>query len=347
MARIICPNCAEFISSKETVCPYCKHQLKENKATMADIFAEAEKQSQQKNASVVATSEVENTEQPQTAEAQGEFVPQTTQSGNLKFDAKAIKKDNVETPLESIKRNNAETPVDKIETENKTTQNDEPVEPKIRKRHAHKRKTRDIPEITVEEDGSYNIETRDVTFFEGMQENYSVKKARGEGKPEKIQWWEIYKWADLYLARRKINKEVNKAAVVEPPFVSHGVLLILALLFGWMGAHSFYAKNYVRATVSLVSIVLASVIVSVPALAVVQLSLGGGLGFVAVALWLGDIISILFRKYKFRESKLKFICKLNLATRKKLGKKYENISEWFKPYVKKQKHSKKIRQNKI
>ena len=67
-----------------------------------------------------------------------------------------------------------------------------------------------MPDVKKDENGELEIDTTDVTYFEGAKQPYGAKSARGERDDEKIQWWEIYKWADLYLARRKINKEVKK-----------------------------------------------------------------------------------------------------------------------------------------
>ena len=202
-----------------------------------------------------------------------------------------------------------------------------------------------MPDVKKDENGELEIDTTDVTYFEGAKQPYGAKSARGERDDEKIQWWEIYKWADLYLARRKINKEVNKAARIEPTYIKHGVLLCLAILFGWMGAHNFYAKNRGKGWFVLSSLIIALIVVSVPAFkGVIDVSIGGGLGFVILIMWLSDVISIVMRRYKFRESKLKFIAKLNLETRKKLGKKYININEWFVPY---ENRPKKIKKQKI
>ncbi len=216
------------------------------------------------------------------------------------------------------------------QTEENETENNE-----TRKRHPHKKKqpAKEVIDAKVDENGEINVETKDVTFFEGATENYSVKAARGETKKQKPKWWEIYKWADIYLARKKINKEVNKAARVEPPFVNHWVLLTLAILFGYVGAHNYYAKNNRRGLFITISLILALIVVAVPVLRDnVGVSIGGGLGFVVLSCWIWDIVAIIWRRFKFRESRLQFICKLNLATREKLGEKYVNIKEWFIPY---------------
>jgi len=193
------------------------------------------------------------------------------------------------------------------------------------KRHKHKSKKKNVPNYTVDAEGEFDINTKDVTFFEN-QEEYSVKKARGDYEPEKLKWWEIYKWADRMLARRKVMKEVNKAAVVRPEFVNKGILAILCLLFGWMGAHNFYAKNNAKGWTVLGMFVAALIIVQVPVLyQFMGIFVGGGLGFIVISMWFYDFICICFNRYKFRITKMQFIRKLNTETRAKLGKKYINM----------------------
>ncbi len=188
------------------------------------------------------------------------------------------------------------------------------------KRHKHKKKNKEVPQYTVDEDGSFNIDTRDVTFLDNS--SYSSKKERGEFKPEKIEWWEIYKWADRHLARRKIMKEVNKSARVRPSFIKKGTMIALCLFFGWMGAHDYYAKNYKKGILVTISMLLTSIFVSVEALAPVATFFGGGFGFIVAYTWIGDMLNLLFDKYKYRLSKEAFIAKLNVETRYKISKKY-------------------------
>lgn len=195
-----------------------------------------------------------------------------------------------------------------------------------RKRHKHKpKKKQEIPKFSVDKEGKYDIETNDVTFFDG-QEEYSVRKARGDIKQEKFKWWEIYKWADLLLARRKIKKEVNKAARVRPEFVNKATMLILCALFGWMGAHNFYARNNTKGFVILGMWVVMILVVSIDALyKFMGVFVGGGFGFVVLFMWFFDFIAICFNRYRYRITKMQFIKKLNTETRAKLGKKYIDI----------------------
>lgn len=224
-------------------------------------------------------------------------------------------------------------------------------QPAKRKRHKHKPKQvsyEDRPQFTIDENGQFNIDTSDVTYLEGVDtKSYSVKKARGEAPvQEKLKWWEIYKWADRVLARRKINKEVNKASHKIPFAIHKAPMLIYAILFGWMGAHNFYAGNYKRGWTVLAFDVVVAVVLNVPVLyEIMGVFVGGGLGFVILCMWLKDIFNIVIDKYRYRISKEEFISNLNIETRAKLGKKYitfdrkafkEKEEKRLKRYIKKQ-----------
>lgn len=211
------------------------------------------------------------------------------------------------------------------QTSELSTENGEPK----RKRHKHKKKVqqspKDLPEYTVDENGQYEINTKDVTFLEDIDlKSYSSKKAKGE-KParEKIEWWEIYKWADLYLARRKINKEVKKASHKIPYGISRTKMLLLSIFFGWFGAHDFYAKNNKRGWTAVSFLTIVAIVLNVPVLyKLMGIFVGGGLGFAMLVMWFGDIFAIATNRYKYRISKEEFISNLNLSTRGKLRKKY-------------------------
>lgn len=228
----------------------------------------------------------------------------------------------------------ANTEVSETEASNSAEQNsDETV--KKPKRHKHKAKTKqqrkeDIPEYSVDENGEYNIDTKDVTFLEDIDyKSYSTKQAKGE-KParEKIKWWEIYKWADLMLARRKINKEVKKASYKIPYGISRKKMLLLCIFFGWFGAHDFYAKNNKRGWTVLSFNVVVALVINIPVLyKLMGIFVGGGLGFVLVVMWLTDLYGIITNHYKYRISKEEFISNLNVATRGKLAKRYWKLDK--------------------
>ena len=382
--RTVCPRCAEFISSKDAVCPYCGYKIKEEKLALklkttetassevdkVEAVATADKelrlvQDESKGQVERETVDVKNNSQVKneaavnapvvfdggSAEELSTKVSKTGEGENgqiLASDVEKTKPSDADLKALEVQGNDGTLSSSQESGENSGVKVEEQEgEEKKRKRHKHKQKIIDRPVVEVESDGSYNINTSDVTFFEGAKEEYSAKKARGEGEQEKIQWWEIYKWADLYLARRKINKEVNKAAVIEPAYISHVTLLLLCFFFGIFGAHNYYAKNYKKGAFVSIALLIAMIVVAIPELeGVINVSVGGGLGFIVVAMWVWDFVAILFYKYKFRESKLKFISKLNLETRKKLGRKYVTIREWFVPYEERKKKS-KLRQTKI
>lgn len=338
MAKRVCPMCAEIIDKKLTKCPICGHNFAAEKEDELAAFANSLDEKGEQKSNIAPSAGV---------------VTQENLSENGDKDNLGISSDGADTNS-SADKNDAETTL--TEDAEKTSaagganeagaaSGNEASQTAVCKRRKHKRKQQEVPDVKKDENGELEIDTTDVTYFEGAKQPYGAKSARGERDDEKIQWWEIYKWADLYLARRKINKEVNKAARIEPAYIKHGVLLCLAILFGWMGAHNFYAKNRGKGWFVLSSLIIALIVVSVPAFkGVIDVSIGGGLGFVILIMWLSDVISIVMRRYKFRESKLKFIAKLNLETRKKLGKKYININEWFVPY---ENRPKKIKKQKI
>lgn len=338
MAKRVCPMCAEIIDKKLTKCPICGHNFAAEKEDELAAFANSLDEKGEQKSNIAPSAGV---------------VTQENLSENGDKDNLDISSDGADTKLSADKNDAATTLTEDAEktsaaggaNEAGAASGNEASQTAVRKRRKHKRKQQEVPDVKKDENGELEIDTTDVTYFEGAKQPYGAKSARGERDDEKIQWWEIYKWADLYLARRKINKEVNKAARIEPTYIKHGVLLCLAILFGWMGAHNFYAKNRGKGWFVLSSLIIALIVVSVPAFkGVIDVSIGGGLGFVILIMWLSDVISIVMRRYKFRESKLKFIAKLNLETRKKLGKKYININEWFVLY---ENRPKKIKKQKI
>lgn len=186
------------------------------------------------------------------------------------------------------------------------------------------------PEFNVK-DGELDINTSDVTYLPQTY-TYSAKKARGEYKKPKIKWWEIYKWADVMLARRKIKKQVKKASYYKPVQFSAAKMITLCILFGWLGLHNFYARNYRKAWFTLIACVLGLTIIFTenPFFNAIRISIGGGLMFIVMFMWITDFIDLCFAKYKYRLSKYKFIDSLNLDTRATLGTKYIDKDEYKK-----------------
>ncbi len=200
-------------------------------------------------------------------------------------------------------------------------------------------------QFEIDENGEFNINTADVEIVgeetgklieERYRQTYSVKKARGDYRPERIKWWEIYKLADRAFARRKIKKEVSKAAKVKPDFIKKPKLLALAIFFGWFGAHNFYSKNKKKGWTSIISIVICFTIFllapTVPFFAGIKLSIGGLTGFIVFYIWWGDIINIIFNTYKYRIQKEEFIEHMNIETRAKLGEKYVDMDLYRSPW---------------
>ena len=204
-------------------------------------------------------------------------------------------------------------------------------DPNKPKRHKHKSKVKkeDKPKYTVDKDGSYNIDTSDVTYLEGVEKpTSSVKQARGDISQEKVEWWDIYKWADRMLAKRKIMKEVNKAARKTPEGISRGAMIAWCVFFGWLGIHNFCGKNYKKGWTVVIFDAIILPVILVPALyAFCGISVGGGLAFIVLAMWLLDLFGIITNRYRYRISKEEFISNLNVNTRAKLVKKYIDLDK--------------------
>ena len=209
----------------------------------------------------------------------------------------------------------------------------------------NKKQAQNALEFEIDSDGNYDINTDDVEIIdkcttellkERERQTYSVKKARGEYQSEKIKWWEIYKLVNRSFARRKIKKEVNKAAKIKPDFVSKPRLLSLAIFFGWCGAHNFYAQNKKKGWFVLVCLVLWIGVISLAAsssfFASIEVSIGGFAGFIVMTLWIYDVINIIFNNYKYKKQKISFISNLNVETRAKLGDKYIDMDLYQKPW---------------
>lgn len=200
-------------------------------------------------------------------------------------------------------------------------------------------------QFEIDENGEFNIDTKDVEIIgeeaskiydeKREQQTYSVKKARGDYRQPKIRWWEIYKLADRSFARKKIKKEVSKAAKVKPDFISKTKLLLLSIFLGWCGVHNFYAKNkkkgFVQLTFLLISI-LGLALNDVPFFKAIELWIIGFTGFVVLVIWISDIVNIIFNRFEYRIQKDKFIENLNIETRAKLGEKYIDLELLHKPW---------------
>ena len=208
-----------------------------------------------------------------------------------------------------------------------------------------KKNKQEKPNFEIDENGEFYISTSDVEIVgeetgklieESHAQSYSVKKARGDYREPKIKWWEIYKLADRAFARRKIKKEVNKAAKIKPDFINKSKLLMLSIFLGWTGAQNFYAKNKKKGWVSIISLILwmgiAFFAPFIPFLSKIQISVGGCAGFICVFIWFSDIFNTAFNSFKYRLQREKFIFSLNVETRSKLGEKYIDYELYKKPW---------------
>lgn len=210
------------------------------------------------------------------------------------------------------------------------------VELRERANKSKKKSKVKAPEFRVEKNGEYAVNIKDVTYLPETY-TYSAKKARGDYSAPKIKWWEIYKWADLLMARRKIKKQVKNASYYKPEQFSKTKLILLALFLGWTGAHNFYARNYRKATFMLCCSIIGTFISLAPFqfLSYIRVSIGGGLLFIMLMMWVFDCINIISGTFSFRLSKWKFIDCLNTDCRATLGEKYIDKDEYKKPwYVK-------------
>lgn len=323
-----CPRCASEISSDMKKCPRCGLPIENIEEVVNKHYNE------------------ETAEKILTKQDSQEPITRAQQRKETKLARKAEKK------AERKEKRERESKSDTDFTIYATNSDANPFNEPISLSEAGKRSTRKLqkqkqlaPVFDLDENGEIHIETSDVEIVgektgrlisEVHEKNYSVKKARGEYVPPKIKWWEIYKLADLHFARRKIKKEVTKASKIKPSFISKAKLLILAILFGWCGAHNFYAKNKKKGWTSLICLFLWLGIVwlsaYIPFLNYIKISVGGCAGFICCFIWIGDIVNIALDTFKYRIQKEKFIFSMNVQTRAKLGEKYIDEELYYKPW---------------
>lgn len=307
-----CPRCASEIGNKDKVCPRCR--LPVAKMTEAQDLLAEDLEKQAESAKLNRAQKKEKKRLAKLAKKEAKKQRKLEQSES-------------KTDFSRFAKNR----------EKNTELNDIPLKRKKNKNEEF--------QFEVDENGEFNIDTKDVEIIgeeaakiyeERMQkQTYSVKKARGDYRPPKIKWWEIYKLADRSFARRKIKKEVSKAAKVKPDFISKGKLLTLAIFFGWCGAHNFYARNKRKGFVSLTFLtisILGMMLNEVPFFKKMELWMIGFTGFVVMVIWVCDIVDILFNNFKYRIQKDKFIAGMNIETRAKLGEKYIDLELLKKPW---------------
>lgn len=306
-----CPRCASEINAKDKVCPRCGLPVSKMGEAEDALAEEMIKESK---------SEILNKAQKKEKKRLAKLA---------KKEAKRKRKDEAKVSTTDFS----------VYASNTSSENEETL-------NIGKRKKKDDKfQFNVDENGEFNIDTKDVEIIgeevskiyeeKRKQQEYSIKKARGDYRPPKIKWWEIYKIADRAFARRKIKKDVSKAAKVKPDFVSKFKLLILAILFGWCGAHNFYAKNKKKGfvTLSFLLVSIASMFLRGTAfIGAIEVWAIGFTGFVVVSIWIIDVINIIFNKFEYRIQKDKFISCMNIETRAKLGEKYIDLELLKKPW---------------
>lgn len=311
-----CPRCAAEITSKMKKCEKCGLPL--DKVDFSDELKQQELEIQNKKAEKKAEKRAKKLARKQELKEKRE--------------------------RESVSTTDFSKYASNVETEEKP---EEVVETKKGLFGSKKKKKnkQEKPNFEIDENGEFYINTADVEIVgeetgklieESHAKSYSIKKARGDYREPKIKWWEIYKLADRAFARRKIKKEVNKAAKIKPDFINKSKLLMLSLFLGWSGAQNFYAKNKKKGRVSVISLILWLGITFLASrisfFSKIQVSVGGCAGFICIFIWFSDIFSIAFNSFKYRLQKEKFIFSLNIETRAKLGEKYIDYELYKKPW---------------
>ena len=304
-----CPRCASEITPNDKVCPRCGLPVSKIGEAEEKFADEMEKQAESNNLNSAQKSEKRRLARKARKEAKRQRKLEAEQS---------------KTDFSKFASN--------YEGEDKVSVT------------GKKRKKRDPLQFDIDENGEFNIDTKDVEIIgeetakileEKRQQSYSVKKARGDYRQPKIKWWEIYKLADRSFARRKIKKEVSKAAKVRPENISKTKLLLFAIFFGWFGLHNFYAKNKRKGWVSVVCLlisILGLALEDVQFFRTFETWIVGFNGFVVLFIWITDVVNILFNTFKYRIQRDKFIAGLNIETRAKLGEKYIDLELLHKPW---------------
>lgn len=319
-----CPRCSSEISVIDKVCPRCGlavSQMEEFKKSFA-IFEDEENKGQ--NEENVKLSKKE------------EKKKKKEEKKELKKAKRAEKRNRVsDTDFSQYATNSGiEDPDEIYETDSYS------------ERRRKKKKKEAKPVFEIDENGEFNIDTRDVEivgeatgkkieklYEQQYEQSYSIKKSRGDYIPPKIKWWEIYKFTDRHFARRKIKKEINKAAKIRPSFVKKYKLLLLSIFFGIFGFHNFYAKNKKKGWVSVISLTIAIVGVSIPFIKNnFSYSVLGTAAFIVMYIWISDTINIIINQFKYRVQIDKFIGSLNVETRAKLGEKYIDMDLYHRPW---------------
>ena len=311
----ICPNCAKFIERKLKVCPYCgkpvKAEPKEKKGFLNKLGVYTPiRPSERIDAKLAAEKEAkikkENNEQ---------IIDDKL---SLDTDGTCIKSEN-----------------NKIVTQNSDISNNQDNMPRYkfvdkygRPRYIRKKERQKVTSPRVD---GINIPVVD-TFAFGLKGEYGAMKKKPKNNTnyelEKLKWWEIYRFADRMLARRKINKYVKKESVKKPENVSYRGMFILCLLTGYLGIHNIYCKNYFKGFFTLSCFMVSFVYVSLYSLGSYAwlnnfwITFGAFPGLFCILSWIWDLTALIFKRFRYKQSKLNYIKTLDVETRARLGKKY-------------------------
>lgn len=322
-----CPRCASEIGVNDKVCPKCRLEVSK----------------MEKFASKNGESFNEQKFEEQKTQKPGKKVLTKEEKRQAKIDAKLAKKK--ERQERKLRESVSDTDFSKFASNSKENKGKSRPNDTYANRRKNAREKELTPQFEIDENGEFNIDTSDVEIvgeetgkmIEQVHQNeYSIKKARGDYKQPKIKWWEIYKIADRSFARRKIKKEVNKAAIQKPGFIKKSKLLLLAIFLGGFGAHNFYAKNKRKGWLSVVTFIIWIGVVMLAQYSAffksITVSVAGFAGFINLFIWFGDIVAIATNRFKYRMQKEAFIFGLNVETRAKLGNKYIDLELYKKPW---------------
>ena len=294
--RKLCPHCFNFINLKkgEVECPICHHEVVKKKEKREEI-------------------KTSYTEAPKEEISIGEIL------------AKEREQKDVESSNESEVITKPEEPKEMYHQKNGRV--------KWVSKRVREGKVKAPKKVTNPRVSGVHIDVESSSYFAKSKNKYTPSAERiviennGKYELEKLQWWEIYRWADRQLAKNKIKKVVRKEAVKRPERVSLWVLFSLCLFSGFLGVHNFYAGNIKRGLVSSICFTVAMVFVAfldkIPFFNMYFQGLLCALpGLICILIWFVDTISIIFKRFKYNTSRMNYIKTLDIETRARLGKKY-------------------------
>ena len=297
----LCPRCGELLKRSDAVCPSCGTSIEVQKK--GDDFAKEENLREKRNERIEAQVVLsENMSKAKREQLEKEAAKKRTQ-GSIKEEK------DIADSMSNSKRKKLER--DRKKTNKAKAQHKKPV----------------LESVSVDANGKTDINVSDVSFF--TEEEKRKNAGKKYKMPEKLKWYDIFRWADRWLARRKVKRVVNKAATEIPERVNKWTMLSLCIFFGYMGAHSLYSRNWTRALVVMGSFVVTVVLCSIPQVQAygmrsdsVMHIIIAPLALIFLITWIFDLVRIIFNRFRYRESRNKFIETLNFDTRAILGKRY-------------------------